>query len=320
MKSRPTFLASLSALAALLALALPAWAQTAGQARARELFNQGIAATRDGRHADAVIAYRGSYEAFPHPGTLVNLATAQEAAGRFVDALASWHELLERFVAVISADARSQALQRIAELERSVARVSVTSEPPGATLLRDGRELGLSPGDDPVALDPGEVVFEARLEGYEDVRTTVTLTSGENEPVVLRLAATAPEPAPPPTLVVESSVEGATVAVDDNPPALAPVTMALEPGVHRVTVVAPGHEPQTSDVDVPETGEMHLTVDLEASSGEEEASGGEGRGFWRGPWPYVIGGVLLTGAALGLGLGLGLDDDTIDPHLELRLR
>ena len=304
-----------------------AWAQSqAEQERARELFERGLEASREGRNGEAVRAYRESFDLFPRPGTLVNLASSQEASGRLVDALTSWNELLERFVAVISAEARTQAQDRIAELERSVAHVAVESQPAGALLLRDGRELGTSPLGEELVLDAGEVVFEARLEGYDDSRTTVRLRAGANPPVVLTLE---PEddaaPAPPvvrPTLIVESLTDGATVTLDDRPPLPAPMRTAIEPGDHRVRVEAPGFEAESRDVMMPESDEeVHLSIDLAPVGGRVSDDDDDDEGFWHGPWPWIIGGVILAGAGLGIGLGVGLNQtEPVDPDLSMRLR
>ncbi len=307
----------------LLLAPLAARAQTdEEQARARALFEMGEEHYRAERFAEAARAFEQSYEIYGHPGTLVNLAGALEDAGQRVEALERWNELLERFGAVISDEARERARSRVEALERSLASVSITSAPPGATLLCDGRELGRAPLDAPLVVEPGDHVIEARLEGHQDLRREVFLRAGANSPLTLTLQPIEREPERPAraTLIVESATEGATITVDAGAPEPLPLERELEPGAHQLRIAAAGYEPQSRRVELPEGGEVRLAVTLvPRETGEDgQETDEEGRGFWRGPWPWIIGGVVLVGAGLGLGLGLGLQEE--DPHVTWRLR
>lgn len=234
---------------ALLFAPVLAAAQDGVEAEARELFEAGLAAAERGDPGAAVDLFQRSYELFPHPGTLLNVALYRREAGRPLGAYQAFTELLERFGPVISAETRERARTHLSELEEELATVEVATDPPGATLRLDDREVGVTPLPEPLRLEPGDYRLEARLEGYEPTGLTLELTAGLNPLVELTLREIPPE--------------------------------APEP-----TAPAP---------DEPE------------------------RSFWRGPWPWVIGGLLLLGAGVGLTVGLWPDDDP-SPVSTLRFR
>ena len=56
-------------------------------------------------------------------------------------------------------------------------------------------------------------------------------------------------------------------------------------------------------------GHGGVAIEEEATSDEDEEPRRERRSFWRGPWPWVIGGLILSASAAGLTVGLWPDDD-----------
>ena len=214
-------------------LGITAWSQVAlaqnedDQARAQELFERGVAAARDADFPAAVEAFRRSFDLYPHPGTMLNLGLYLIDAGERVEAHATIRDLLDRYGTVISQQAREEMTQRLETLEAALARVSVESDPSGATLVVDGRERGVTPTAEPLVLEPGEHAFEARLEGREPASTSRDLAAGELVTMVLTFAPVSSGPAP--VLVVESGTEGALVTVGGGEPEPAPLRLELEP-------------------------------------------------------------------------------------------
>ncbi len=68
---------------------------------------------------------------------------------------------------------------------RAPARVLVQTDPPGAMILVDGDEVGLSPRE--VELSPGSHQLTAKAAGYASAMRTVTAVAGVQERVELRL-------------------------------------------------------------------------------------------------------------------------------------
>ena len=271
-------------------------AQTADQqAEAQRLFEQGVAAAAAGDYANAVFAFSRSYQLYPHPGTLKNLAVYQDQSARLAEAYGSWQELVERYRDTVSDATLQEARQRIADLEAILARVEVTADVAGAILYADGRELGPSPLAEPLLLEAGPHVFEARLEGHEPARTSRQLVERANPRIELHLE---PIVVAPSVLRVESRTPGGTASIDGGQAESVPLLREIEPGVHAVRLEAQGYLGETREVSVPVSGEVVAAFDLApiALPPPVEPPSEESEGFWEGPWPWVIGGLLVLGA------------------------
>jgi hypothetical protein len=289
--------------ASLLLLAATAGAGLETDAEARRLFEEGVAAAAAGDFALAFIDFERSYELFPHPGTLKNLALAQDLAGRSADAYRSWTELLDRFGDAVSEATRAEARRRIADLEGALASIEVTVNVAEASILVDGREVGWSPLPGPLRLEPGSRVVEARRAGHEDARAVVLVRQGANPPIELLLRE---HELPPSVLRVESDTAGATIVIDGGVPEPAPVEREVAPGILAVVVEAPGHVAERRSVSVAPSARVVLPIHLvpyvqpppvpDPSADED--------GFWSGPWPWVIGGIVLAGAGAATAAAL----------------
>jgi hypothetical protein len=265
---------SSSATVALLTMAMaagvssPALAQSPEhEAEARSLFELGQAAAGRGDHVRAAELLARSYELFPHPGTLNNLAISQASAGQRAAAHRSYRELIDRFGAVLSPAGREQASAQLAELEAALATVEVASDPEGVEVLVDEARRGVTPLAGPLLLEPGQRRVEGRLTGCETVLVERTLQPGPNP--AIRLAPVCPTR----ETGAEPSPAGPAAGLD------ASAGLEIEP--------APSTRAETPD----------------ASATPRR------RSFWRGPWPWVIGGLLVAGAATAIGVTLGTRDE-----------
>lgn len=304
----------------LLAIAWPAAAQAEeapadDQARARQLFEQGVDAARAEDLGAAIDAFVESYALYPHPGTLLNLGLYQLRAGRRVDAHATLSTLVDRWGDVISDRARAEVGERLLELEAALAFVTVSTSPPGAVVSLDGVELGPTPLPGPIAREPGPCTVEARLEGHEPAAETLPLRAGERSTVSLVLAPIADAGADaPPALVVESRTAGASASVDGAAPAPVPLRLALEPGEHEVALSAPGHASQTRRVTLPASGEVRLDLTLVPLTTPPPPTP-------RRRWPWIVGAVAAAAVvATAVALGVTLSEPELEEDWLVRVR
>lgn len=289
----------------LLAIAWPAAAQGEeaegggeDHARARQLFERGVAAARAEDFGAAIDAFVESYGLYPHPGTLLNLGLYQIRAGRRVEAHETLSTLVGRWGEVISDLARDEVGQRLRELEAALAFVTISTSPPGAVVSLDGVEFGPAPLPAPIAREPGPCSVEARLEGHEPAAETLLLRAGERSAVSLVLAPISDADGLP-TLVVESRTAGARASVDGAAPGPVPLRLTLEPGEHEVALSAPGHASQARQVTLPESGEVRLDIALVPLPAAPPPP--------RRRWPWIVGAVaaaavVATAVALGVTL------------------
>lgn len=119
---------------------------------------------------------------------------------------------------------------------------------------------------------------------------------------------------------VETDPTGAMVLVDGEERGRSPLVLVLEPGRYRFEARLDDREPVSSSRQV-RAGEV-LRVDLSLPGRPStptptptEPSPG---GFWHGPWPWVIGSVVLAGI-LAVVLGVTLTDEEPVPDWTLRV-
>jgi tetratricopeptide (TPR) repeat protein len=99
-----------------LVFALPARADEAGDARARELFDNGAQLYEEGLYVEAVAAWTEAYDLSPRPLLLFNIANAYERLGKYQEAL----DYLNRYRAYAPADERQVLERRMGNIERRV--------------------------------------------------------------------------------------------------------------------------------------------------------------------------------------------------------
>jgi tetratricopeptide (TPR) repeat protein len=172
-----------------LALVLPAAAEAQPRqpterqrAEARELYARGQGLYRAGQYAEAEAAFWQAYEVIPNPVVLLGIAEARERAGNVAGAI----EVLERYLRE-RADApdRASVESRIAGLRTRPATLVITSDPPGARILIDGRDLGyVTPRE--IEVSPGHHEVSARL-GEESASQEVDAVMGMRVDVALDL-------------------------------------------------------------------------------------------------------------------------------------
>src|SRR5438132_715593 len=136
---------SLLVLAAVLALAPRARAETASnQAAAEALFNDGRRLVGEGKFAEACPKFAESQRLDPAPGTLLNLGGCYEKNGQTASAWATFKLAASIAKQRGRADFESVAREHIAKLEPrlSTLTITVTARPDGLAVKRDGADVG----------------------------------------------------------------------------------------------------------------------------------------------------------------------------------
>jgi hypothetical protein len=167
-------------------------------------FDEGLRALQEERFADALAAFETSYRLDPVPVVLYNIGMCQRELG---DPAAARTALL-RYAAAPGEgdppDLREQAERTIREIDALLASLTVNVEPSGATVLIDAIDVGTAPLAEPLRLNPGRHVVDARADGFDPGTVEVDLSAGESATVTMRLAPAAPPtPVGPPPVPVE---------------------------------------------------------------------------------------------------------------------
>jgi tetratricopeptide (TPR) repeat protein len=119
----------------------------ASKARGRALYEQGAEAYAEGRFMRAAELFLDAHSAYPTPQLLFNVGKAFDRAGSTAAALSYYREYLRNQP---DAPDHGDVSARIGELtqalsERGIQQLSILSEPALATVLLDGRAVGVTP-------------------------------------------------------------------------------------------------------------------------------------------------------------------------------
>jgi outer membrane receptor protein involved in Fe transport len=227
------------------------------------LFQLGAEAYQRGEYREALKHFLGSNRLVPNRNVLFNIARAYEK-------LRQYPEAYRYFVAALEAEkdpaARGRIEDAMAQIKGFVAVVQVVTDPPGATLYVDRKDLG-SRGESPkkLGLSGGSYKIIAEAPGYEAAEIKVSeVKAGKSTKVELRLKQILG------TLSIEGAA-GALVRVDDEsraPSCTAPCRLSLPPGPHTLYVGRPGYRTDTVPVTVRPRAVTVVRPDVQALLGE----------------------------------------------------
>lgn len=191
--------------AALLLTAAPSRAEPADPAAAEALFRAGREAAERGDNEAACTRFEESYRLDPAPGTLLNIATCEEALNRLAKAWEHYRHLLDEMER--NDPRRPTVRRRLSDLEPRLPRLAITTAPgiPAAAVVRrDGVLLNKGSFGVPLPVDPGDHEIVVTAEGYLPRSYAVRLAERETknidveagEPKRVEAVAKAPEPVP----------------------------------------------------------------------------------------------------------------------------
>jgi outer membrane receptor protein involved in Fe transport len=241
--------------------------------------------------------YKGALEKFLESNRLVANRNVTYNVARCYEELKQYPEAYRYFTLALqgeaNADTRARIERSLAGIRQNVAVLEVVSEPPGATVYLERRDLGAR-GNAPTSLGvkPGAYVVLAELAGYYPARIEVpALGAGESRRVAVKLEAILGE------VLVDESARGAAVHLEEPeaPVAcVAPCKLQLSEGRHRLFFERPGFHPADAEVDVRAKQQTKVRPELSALTGslvissDEPGALVEVDGLPRGFTPLVL--------------------------------
>jgi hypothetical protein len=305
-----------SVLASLLGIAQPAAAQPSPPAspsstegadalQAREEFRAGGRLVEQSEWAAALAAFERSLALRSHALTVYNIGVCQRFLGRYTLAAHTLRLGLARTEgsAELPDLFRDQAKAYVDEIDRKLARISVTVSQPEATILVDGRPLETTPSGDIVAgialpgegkrvpaarfvlvADPGAHVITFQLEGHDTVEVRRDLKPGTTEELSMSLTQQDAE------LQIDADRAQSVVRVDDVDIGLTPVSVTRPPGRHAIVVMKDGFVTYRSAVTLRPGQRTRLAAELPV----ERISLTKRWWFWTAAVAVIATGALVT--------------------------
>jgi tetratricopeptide (TPR) repeat protein len=167
-------------------------------ATAEALFEEGRSLVQQQQYEKACPKFAESQRLGPASGTLLNLGECYAKLGKTASAWAAFKEAIPAAHSAGQADREQFAHERVAEIEKTLVRLSVDVTKPAAPQLvvkRDGVVLGEAAWGTAVPVDPGAHVIEASAPGKTTWKTTVEVRSAPSTSVVVPALEAAPDEA-----------------------------------------------------------------------------------------------------------------------------
>ncbi len=224
-------------------------------------FARGTSLYKAGRFEEALGEFFVSNRLAPNRNVVFNIARSYEALKRHEEA---YRYYAEYRAAETDPEEQQIADRKLAQLAPLVALVRIESDPPGATVYIDRKDLG-GRGATPllIAQSPGEHQIILELDGYRPHTAKASLERGREIAVSQRLdlivGTLRIESDPPARIYVDRAAGDSRTA--DAP--LAPAALELTPGRHSVELEADGYRARRADVVVHPDAETKLSVALE---------------------------------------------------------
>lgn len=279
--------------------------EEADKIASRGLIRQGNSLLDKGDFAQALDKFLEAFKSYPSPKIYFNQGQALHGLKRNVDAMQAYR----RFLAEAKDSAlelRVEAQKQIADLTEEIGRIEIRCNRNGALLRVDGKELGTTPLEGVIWLEPGNYNLTLDWQG-EQKSSTVSAAAGK---ATLIEADFDPKPG---QVRLTTNREGAFVRLDDKDMGRTPLAapLAVAPGEHKLTVEWQG-ENKTEGFTVVEGGAASLTVNfadkLPIIVNQPIPPGPEPRRWYHSRWMWVAGGVAAAAVAATLVFVYGSHD------------
>jgi tetratricopeptide (TPR) repeat protein len=156
---------------------------------AKSRFQAGSAHYEAGEYRRAVVAFVEADRLAPSPALSFNIARAYERLDDTSGALRWYRDYLRRSPKAKNA---AEVSAKVADLSAKLARsgqqqITVLSMPPGATVVVDGRAIGVTPFTGELSIGDHRVLLD--LPGYREVKQDVSLTATAAQDLSMTLTA-----------------------------------------------------------------------------------------------------------------------------------
>jgi PEGA domain/Tetratricopeptide repeat len=198
---------------AFLASSSAAWAETATPAaapasapdaaevgEARQHFADGLKLYKDGDFDAALVQFERAYAIKPNYKVLYNIAQTYFQLREYVEARDNMASYLKEGGTAIDPERQAAASKDLADLEKRVARVTVTVNVAGATVLVDGKKVGVTPLSEPISVSEGQRTISVEAPNRGARERLVRVAGGEQQALSLDF-----EEAPPTVIVKQVS-------------------------------------------------------------------------------------------------------------------
>ncbi len=170
-------------------------ADTTDTTDARQHFGDGLKLYKDGDFDAALVQFERAYAIKPNYKVLYNIAQTYFQLREYVEARDDMARYLKEGGTAIDPERQAAASKDLADLEKRLAKVTLTVNVAGATVLVDGKKVGTTPLSEPIAVSEGQRTISVEAPNRGARQRLIRVAGGENQALTLDF-----EEAPPPVL------------------------------------------------------------------------------------------------------------------------
>jgi outer membrane receptor for ferrienterochelin and colicin len=203
-------------------------------------FQLGADRYKEGDYRGALEHFLASNRLVPNRNVSFNIARSYEHLGSYPEAFRYYEQALN---GETDGAAKARVETAISQIKPNVAVLKVVTNPPGAVIFIDRRDLG-SRGNSPrtLGLSPGRYRIIADMPGYEPATSEPIDASAAAERVVALTLEPKIEGLTG-NLVINADERGAMIEIDDRARSFTPAIVTVPAGTHRVRVTMKGFRP-----------------------------------------------------------------------------
>lgn len=317
-------------------MAVPLTAGADNKKDAGEKFKVGVGLFKDDNFEEALEAFLASYELYPHPDTLVNIANCYAELYEFPDAMAYFEMYLDKKGDELTAAQRKEIENKMERIGKKVGKLTIKPDDLEGELIVDGESIGALPLDKPIYLEAGlhqvvlkeedEIFYSKQVNIISGAKTVVDvdLTELEEEDAEVDEEGEGEETTPKPKKKKKKKKKGAlrievvgeetgVVTLDGEEVGETPFETQLKEGQYEVTVETPDKPKWEGEVPVQSAQHTEVKVDFNATKKTPTVNNPM---FWTGLGVMVP--TIASGVAFSV-LAKNTNDDANRLYDELQL-
>ena len=184
-------------------------ADTSGIEDARAHFADGLKLYKDGDFGAALVQFERAYAIKPNFKVLYNIAQTYFQLREYVEARDNMAHYLKDGGAAIEPERQAAASKDLADLEKRIAKVTITVNVAGATVLVDGKKVGTTPLSEPISVSEGQRTISVEAPNRGARQRLIRVAGGEEQTLSLDFEQIpSPASAKPQHLPPESRAKG----------------------------------------------------------------------------------------------------------------
>jgi tetratricopeptide (TPR) repeat protein len=153
--------------------------------QAREHFGQGTKLYKDGDFDAALVQFERAYELKPNYKVLYNIGQTYFQLREYVEARDSMTRYVKDGGDQIDAERLAAVNKDLADLERRLAKVTLTVNVTGATVLVDGKKVGVTPLSEPIVVSEGQRAISVEAPNRGVLQRQIRVVGGDQQALTL---------------------------------------------------------------------------------------------------------------------------------------